>query len=548
MLAARAALAAAATRAAQALHTTVHGDAHRSEPHHDSMPAGRGLSARAQDGWLVSSDADTPADVQAELEKRMKQLEQDTESAAVDAHKLGDHKRRQTEQSLWLSGKSRQAMTNYNDVQYVSFLEVGQQTLSGILDTGSFELVVFSTSCGTCGQAARYNPDLSANYTRGQLATVLSYGSGDTFVQEAWDTVSIGPYPPRRQSFWEVTSAKMQVLQYSAFQSIIGIGPPETPVLDSQELLEAAMSNASNYTAAGLPVPGDLLEALEQKRRVALAMQTKPTMVDNFGASMFSICLGKRPGSDGYLIWNDTAPLLKPEYFMRLPVVGNHTWSVSLQEPQIAYPPTANDRSRDGRSLGCEGGCGALLDSGTSLLAIPGNVISELVMVTLDPGFNCSNMWDLPSIKLKLGGQEIFLPPDTFISEVADDNVPAYLQSFVRLRRLRSMHNGSSRQRPGGRCDFMVMESTAMTANGPLWILGVPFFRQYYTTFEVGGHSNERRAVHFARASDACTPSASEGFDQFVPKTQLYSRLIHPSKLWVPPSVLSALGADYVNL
>jgi len=544
MLAARAALAAAATRAAHALHTTVHGDAHRSEPQHDSMPAGRGLSARAQDGWLVSSDADTPADVQAELEKRMKQLEQDTESAAVDAHKLGDHKRRQTEQSLWLSGKSRQAMTNYNDVQYVSFLEVGQQTLSGILDTGSFELVVFSTSCGTCGQAAGYNPDLSANYTRGQLATVLSYGSGDTFVQEAWDTVSIGPYPPRRQSFWEVTSAKMQVLQYSAFQSIIGIGPPETPVLDADELLQAAIDNVSNYTAAGLPVPSDLQSAVEDRRKVSAALRTKSTMVDTFGVDLYSVCLGKKPGSDGYLVWSDTAPLVKPEYFKRVQVVGKHTWSVRMTEPRFAHDPASTNRKYDGWKLGCKDGCGALLDSGTSLIAIPGQTVNDFVSVTLEPWFDCTNLTELPSFRFKLGGQELILPPDAIFSYVTDSPVPGYLQSFVRMRKLRV----PSHRQPGGHCELMIMESGASSAQGPLWILGVPFFRQYYTTFEVGGHTNERRAVYFSRASDTCTPSAPEDFERHVPPTQLYRRLIHPSKLWVPPSVLSALGADYVNL
>jgi len=526
MRAARACVAAAAAREALALHW-------RSDTEH-----------------AVVSDqvgSDTPEAVQAELDDRrrkLERLEQDTGSAAIDAHKADTSKLRQAEQSLWLSGKSRQAMTNYNDVQYVSFLEVGEQTISGILDTGSFELVVFSTACRSCGQAARYNPDLSANHTQGKLATVQQYGSGDTFSQEAWDMVSIGPYPPRLQSFWEVTSAKMPVLQYSAFQSIIGLGPPETPVLDSQELLEAAMSNASNYTAAGLPVPGDLLEALEQKRRVALAMQTKPTMVDNFGASMFSICLGKRPGSDGYLIWSDTAAQVRPGYFQRVQVVGNHTWSVRLSTPRLAHDPTAVLKPFEGVPLGCGHGCGALLDSGTSLLAMPGSTINELVKVTLQPGFNCSQLHDLPSIKLKLGDHDIILPPDAYIADVADSQVPAYLQSFVRVRKLR----GSHLQTPGNHCDLMVMESGASTAHGPLWILGVPFFRQYYTTFEVGGHTNERRAVYFSRASDTCTPSAPEDFERHVPPTQLYRRLIHPSKLWVPPTALEALSAEYVNL
>jgi len=454
----------------------------------------------------------------------------------------------QTEQNSWLGDKSWQVLTNYNDVQYVAYLEVGGQTIAGIVDTGSFELAVFSTVCDTCGKSTLYNPSLSPNHTNGKLMSNQRYGSGGTTSVEAADMVSIGPYAPKLQSFWEVISTTMPVLDRSMFQAIIGLGPPETPVADATVRLKATVHNISSYRKQGLDVPSELLLKEKERVKVLEAAQRRITMLDNFETKMFSVCIGKKPSSDGYLIWNDTAPLLKPEYFMRLPVVGNHTWSVSLQEPQIAYPPTANDRSRDGRSLGCEGGCGALLDSGTSLLAIPGNVISELVMVTLDPGFNCSNMWDLPSIKLKLGGQEIFLPPDTFISEVADDNVPAYLQSFVRLRRLRSMHNGSSRQRPGGRCDFMVMESTAMTANGPLWILGVPFFRQYYTTFEVSGRSNENRAVHLAKASDTCHPASPDEHLKFPPRTQLGKRLIDPTKLWMTPSTYSALSSDYVFL
>ncbi|CAK0873364.1 unnamed protein product [Prorocentrum cordatum] len=275
-------------------------------------------------------------------------------------------------------------------------------------------------------------------------------------------------------------------------------------------------------------------------------MKTKPTMVDTFGVNMYSICFGRKPGSDGYLIWSDTAPSVKPEYFRRVQVVGNHTWSVLLKEPRFVHDPASEAKKYEGVTLGCEKGCGALLDSGTSLLALPGHTINELVKVTLEPGFDCKRLHDMPSIKLRLGDHDIILPPDTYVAEVTETgtNVPQYLQSFVRLRKF----NVSSHQEPGSRCDLMVMESGAETANGPLWILGAPFFRQYYTTFEVGGHTNERRAVYFSRASDTCTPSAPEDFERHVPPTQLYRRLIHPSKLWVPPTALEALSAEYVNL
>jgi len=537
----------AAARPALALHTTLQSEPLRSETTQDHMPAGHGSSAATENDWLF--DEDTPAAVQAELDDRrrkLERLERDTESVAIDAHTTGSHKRRQAGQSLWLSGTSRQAMTNYNDVQYVSFLEVGNQTLSGILDTGSFELVVFSTVCDSCGQASRYNPDLSTNHTPGALATVQQYGSGDLFCQEAWDMVSIGPYPPKKQSFWEVTSAKMPVLQYSAFQSIIGIGPPETPVKDAEELLQTAIDNVSNYTSAGLPVPDDLKNNLEDRKKVSAAMKTKPTMVDTFGVNMYSICFGRKPGSDGYLIWSDTAPSVKPEYFRRVQVVGNHTWSVLLKEPRFVHDPASEAKKYEGVTLGCEKGCGALLDSGTSLLALPGHTINELVKVTLEPGFDCKRLHDMPSIKLRLGDHDIILPPDTYVAEVTETgtNVPQYLQSFVRLRKF----NVSSHQEPGSRCDLMVMESGAETANGPLWILGAPFFRQYYTTFEASGRSNTNRAVHIAKASDTCHPASPSTEPKFTPRTQLYKRSIDPAKLWMTPSTYSAVRSDYVFL
>merc|ERR1740121_36024 len=299
---------------------------------------------------------------------------------------------------------------------------------------------------------------------------------------------------------------------------------------------------------------------------------------------MFSVCLGRKPRSNGYVIWSDNAPLVKPEYFQRMRVSGNHTWSVALEAPRFEYDPAAKDRGFDrdnkfeGLALGCENGCGALLDSGTSLLAIPGEILNQFIRLTLQQGYNCSNAWELPSIKMKLGGQEVILPPDAYISEVADAEVPAYLQSFVRLRHLQELgpvrdqssqelgpprtasgvvnhrrglevlgsRRGSLSQRPGTSCDLMVMESRAISAQGPLWIMGAPFFRQYYTTFEVKGRSMENRSVHIAKASDTCHPASPN--ESFPPRTQLYKRLIDPSKLWVTPSTYSALSSDYVIL
>jgi len=566
MLATRAALAASAAKAALALHTTFYSQP--DEAFLSRTSSGRSnLAAESESRIIPTGNAPV--------------VQTDTAAgpALVGLHKssTGEQHRRQKDQNLWLNGRSRQALTNFNDVQYAGFIEVGNQIFSGVFDTGSFDLVVFSAVCQTCGLAGRYNPALSKSYTQGDLTSSQGYGSGTVTTQAAWDMVSVGPYAPRNQSFWEVVDANMPVLAKSQFQCIIGLGPPETPTVDAELRLAKIRESISSHLAMGMPPPSDLLKSEENMRAVMMAMQKKSMMVETFGTTMFSVCIGKQPNSNGYLIWGDTAPLVKPEYFFRVKVVGNHTWSVLLDEPTLVYDPTVKDRQFDrdkkfeGKVIGCEKGCGALLDSGTSLLALPGNVVTELAMLTLAPGFNCSNMWELPSIKIKLGGQEIILPPDTYISEVQNENVlPSYLQRFVRLRHLQELgpardlgsqelgnyrgfdelgpRRDSNSQRPGGRCDLMVIESRASTAHGPLWILGVPFFRQYYATFEFSGRSNENRTIHLAKASDTCHPAPPDESSKFPPRTQLYKRLIDPATLWVPPSTYSALSSDYVFL
>jgi len=570
MRAFRAALAAAACRQAQALHTTLH-----SQLEEAFRPSDISVDFSAE------GHAHVPANVLDDLDERRRQLERlqnDTESGApvVGAVAAVKERRIQRERSLWLSGKFRNALTNYNDVQYVGFMEVGGQTIAGIFDTGSFDLVVFSNLCSTCGQAGRYDPGLSANHTQGRYTSNMTYGSGTVVTEEAFDTVSFGPYAPRIQSFLVVTDADMPVLSHSTFQAIVGLGPPETPLVDAEHHMAMMRSDISSYSDAGLEVPSDLVKSEAQIEKVVAAMQAATMMLETFESRMFSVCLGRQPNSNGYFIWSDTAPLVKPEYFKRMPVMGNHTWSVTLDEPRLAFNPASKDRQFDrdnkyeGLALGCENGCAALLDTGTSLIGMPGTAINEFSKLSFEPGFNCSNMWELPSIKLKLGGHEVILPPDAYVSEVAnDEDVPQYLQSFVRIRHIRLGHakdqglqhlgsqrgsqdlghrRGAASQRPGAHCDLAVMESRTTSDQGPLWILGVPFFRAYYTTFEVSGRSNRDRAVHIAKASDTCHPAPPEESAKFLPRTQLYKRIIDPTKLWVAPSTYSALSSNHVLL
>jgi len=469
----------------------------------------------------------------------------------------------------------RQAMDNFGDVQYISHISVGHQQLTGILDTGSFELVVFSKKCSSCGKAAKYDPEESKNYKKGILKTGQSYGSGTCSSSDAWDTVSIGQFSTANQSFWEVTDAHMPILYSAAFQSIIGLGPPETPQSDAWTSANSVVHNVSMLLEKGELPPSTMTSMASTKTIIATMMLERRTILDNFHSPSFSVCIGKEPGSDGFFIWNDTSHLTMSQSFVRVQVVGKHTWSVKMTNARLAFKSEdfiqaeldreseysdrqtwwvrhkplrrvqtskrAFNTTRNNVMLGCDEGCSALVDSGTSLLSVPTVIIDKLMIAVQKLHTNCSNIKDLPNLEFELGGKRFSLPPDSYIVEVGSGAVPSYLSDFVRIRTLTSESDAYSKTH----CELAVMETFSSGQFGPLWILGLPFFRNYYTTFSVGETKSER-SLYMAHAGPDCFPVDKHTASQ--QPLQLYRRRVDLAKIWIPASAAKASSMREVLL
>merc|ERR1719387_1395896 len=66
--------------------------------------------------------------------------------------------------------------------------------------------------------------------------------------------------------------------------------------------------------------------------------------------------------------------------------------------------------------------------------------------------------------------------------------------------------------REDSKCQLLIMDvGTSMTQFGPMWLLGMPFFREYYTTFDLGtknpdGTKNKDRMMYAAKADQNCYP------------------------------------------
>mmetsp|Transcript_27566 Transcript_27566/g.79188 ORF Transcript_27566/g.79188 Transcript_27566/m.79188 type:complete len:687 (-) Transcript_27566:457-2517(-) len=430
----------------------------------------------------------------------------------------------------------RQAMVNFGDVQYISYITIGRQTISGILDTGSFELIVFSAVCQSCGQAAKYDAALSKSYTAGRLASGQSYGSGDTTSLEAFDNVAIGPFDEANQTFWEVFDAHMPILHHAAFQSIIGVGPPETPAADAWANAKKASDNLTAFYDVGKRAPTDARQRLSNKITIAKEMSSKSTMLTTFKVQMFSVCVGARPGSDGYFIWNDTSYLETPSLFTQIKVLGSHTWTVNMTSLQL------DRRGRHSEVLACKTGCGAIVDSGTSLLLMPFSAIYALRDQLQSMKAKCDDLRTLPRLTFKLDGKEFSLPPDAYITRLTSPAASAvargsknYHSEIVRL------------DFGGGDCQLAVMGSRTETRWGPLWILGMPFFRKYFTTFNIG-RDREERGLFVTHASSNCTP-AEPGSDLVRDSgyEQLELRELSSEDIFIPKIVHRAFTESFLK-
>jgi len=457
----------------------------------------------------------------------------------------------------------RQVMHNYHflDMQYTADVSIGNQVLNGVLDTGSFELLVFSKDCKVCGDTVSlYNSSDSSTYHKGPLETVHVFGSGPAWSTEAFERVVVGPLVAPNVSFWEVYKADFgPLLKHSDFQAIVGVGPPGVPEAEAELTSDNARNRADWWdhkvgkpmkeNVPFIPVWNPLQPAADkQERRKEYVLTRNYSLLEIFETQQFSVCLSKPQGSNGYFIWNDNAAQTHPNYFQQIPVIGEFTWSallgnIRLMDPEVA---SSNSEGSDGFiNIDQKPSYAAIVDSGTSLLVMPTAVALSISAAMDKIDINCDKVLLhpelLPRLHFTLGGKSFSLPPEAFLGSFVEP-VPQKPNNWFRA--------GVMRMKCG--LDLMVMTEDAETQYGPLWILGMPFFREYYTTFDLGakGHGGHKRALHTATASaQGCLPSggikAYQSVDAFGETEtvatadraakQRWLRKVHISQLRIPP-------------
>lgn len=351
----------------------------------------------------------------------------------------------------------RQLLHSYKDLQYYGNITIGGQDLQVVMDTGSVDFVVLSKKCTQwCGDRDHFDAGVSRTHMDGNLSLVLSYGSGSLLGREAYEKVALGPLEADSTPFWEVYDASMPLLMRSGFEAIIGLGP---------------MGNDSAVMAPGNP-----------DNELAFAVLFKKLGVENY-----SICLGNGPQANGYLTWNDQHIQDYPELFARLNVpVETGYWMVRMTDFRLGD-----------ELIGCERGCGAVLDSGTSLIAAPFEPFSELSSRADDLITDCSNIAELPELHFKLDGVPFSLSPDSYIGKIrgkTSKDVSGHFRSSANENRS---------------CQAALMHVSMDSSMGSVWILGMPFFRKYYSVFSQPT-ATSGAAIYTTLAGEECMPAVEQ--------------------------------------
>lgn len=144
--------------------------------------------------------------------------------------------------------------------------------------------------------------------------------------------------------------------------------------------------------------------------------------------------------------------MIDPANMFWTPVTKEYYWQMEVSDVYAGATATGMCQTVFG------GPCQVAVDSGTNLLAGPThmyNLLKEKVPIAPD----CSNYHTLPNLGFMVGGKKLEIAPEFYVSK----------QQMV----------------GGAHCELFYLPLDLAPPHGPLFILGEPFFRSYYTVFDV---------------------------------------------------------------
>uniref|UniRef100_A0A8C5SP02 Peptidase A1 domain-containing protein n=1 Tax=Laticauda laticaudata TaxID=8630 RepID=A0A8C5SP02_LATLA len=274
-------------------------------------------------------------------------------------------------------------LLNYLDVQYYGKIYIGTppQEFTVVFDTGSSNLWVPSVFCKSpaCKNHQRFNPNLSFTFKKTRQSMAIWYGTGSMKGMLGYDTVQVSSYSDTNQPFGLSFEEPGSIFTYAKFDGILGLAYPTISVDQATPVFDNLMK-----------------EGLVQQDLFSFYLSRKET------GSMITFGGIDHSHYTGSINW--------------IPVSQQTYWQISMDSVLV-----------NGQKIGCNSGCQAIVDTGTSLLAGPSSaIISILKAIGAKPGQVRSNplfsaivffMFSLCSTNFQPSAGDLWILGDVFIRE-----------------------------------------------------------------------------------------------------------------------------------